>query len=78
MIYVIFCYAVDIIGSDGTPYCGGIFKLDIHVPERYCTVVFCISKGVARLLILGGGKGRGGGVGQHQRKIENSRAEMHF
>ncbi|CAB4018465.1 ubiquitin-conjugating enzyme E2 T, partial [Paramuricea clavata] len=24
-----------IIGSDDTPYCGGIFKLDINIPERY-------------------------------------------
>lgn len=25
----------NILGGEDTPYCGGIFKLDIHVPERY-------------------------------------------
>ena len=36
----ILCAIIEIIGSDDTPYCGGIFKLDINIPERYsCNIV---------------------------------------
>ena len=39
MIYatytVIFFFTPEIQGSDGTPYNGGSFRLEIQVPERY-------------------------------------------
>ena len=32
------CTVVEIVGGEGTPYFGGVFKLEIKIPERFVLI----------------------------------------